>query len=432
VGTQPSKVAQLLQALHWRLCATPGGLQRFDLITDWVQKDILLLLLKPAQQATSGSSVSAAARGTVGADSLEQPSTSSSSMAGSSGEVFGPHSLPQQVMASGSAACQLRLLRLLRAASCSRGGRAYLLQPRGGVLRVLLQQLRDPQAVTRALQQHYRQQEGPAAAPTEQQDCIEVEMLVLVVSTLQKLALKRRAQTPLIRAGLVPWLVSLLAGDTLTKVDPECPAPVATSAAATAGAVGQSSSSAATSHAEPTSSSSSSAPQEPVSVVVTDDKPAADEADCTEQQQEDGEQEDGDEAADQSEEQPAEPKQYPAMAEGDDSSKLQAATSRAASAAGAVAAAFAATPPATAAAASVAPSTAAAVPLGLQPAHPQDLPAPLLHSATALLLQLVLRSAGAAAAAEPSIAARLLDVAAVLLGTSEAQVRGLSLCMTNP
>jgi hypothetical protein len=80
---------------------------------------------------------------------------------------------------------------------------------------------------------------------------------------------------------------------------------------------------------------------------------------------------------------------------------------------------------AVAAAAAAAPTAAAAAPLpqSLQAAHPQDLPAPLLHSATALLLQLVLRSTGAAAAAEPSVAARLLDVAAVLLGTSEAQVR---------
>ena len=113
-------------------------------------------------------------------------------------------------------------MQLLNAIASDRTGRAYLLQPQGHVIAALLQLLgggtQHPGCSTDAasgmngssreeLQQQQEQQEREG----KPRDTV---LQAHALAALQKLSLKRKAQSSMIQLGVVPWVVGFLAGDT--------------------------------------------------------------------------------------------------------------------------------------------------------------------------------------------------------------------------
>ncbi|GIL89185.1 hypothetical protein Vretifemale_16989 [Volvox reticuliferus] len=207
-GPNTVLAARLLQALRWRLTRSRPGADRWGLIACWIEVDLLDChtplvrnLSSPSTQsrpATSGTVVTSRAS--------SRPQTAAAA-------ATQPCSLLAVLTSSSDPGVVEEAVRLTNAMASDRLGRNYLMMPGGGAVHALIGVLRRFSAPGCAggVGNGVRSDEAPAEDGGGTADGVRDRPAAQqALVTLQKLSLKRVAQSQMIREGMVEWVVDFL------------------------------------------------------------------------------------------------------------------------------------------------------------------------------------------------------------------------------
>ncbi|GIL56324.1 hypothetical protein Vafri_11698 [Volvox africanus] len=200
--------ARLLQALRWRLTRSRPGADRWGLIACWIEVDLLdchtplIRNLTPAPTQSRPATASTAVMGRASS----RPQTAA-------GAAVQPCSLLMVLTSSSNPGVVEEAVRLANAIASDRLGRNYLMMPGGsavhalmGVLRRFTYRGRGAEVSSGVCSDGAQPEDGAVTVDRVRDHPAAQQALV----TLQKLSLKRVAQSQMVQEGAVEWVVDFL------------------------------------------------------------------------------------------------------------------------------------------------------------------------------------------------------------------------------